>query len=70
MIAPALSLFALLGDGRLRLVIFAALMAVILLGLLLAFGPDVDAGARSRTIHPCLLGDEPCTTPAPTPSPR
>ena len=27
------------------------------------------ADARSRTIHPCLLGDEPCNTPAPTPQP-
>ena len=36
-----------------------------------AVGPLAEpAAARSRTIHPCLLGDEPCNTPAPTPQPR
>jgi hypothetical protein len=51
-------------------VLLALLGLALLVAALAPFVVPADAGARTRTIHPCPLGDEPCTPPAPTPKPR
>jgi hypothetical protein len=56
---------------RWRLAVLGVCLFIALLGLFAFTVWNVDsADAMSRTIHPCLLGDEPCNTPAPTPKPR
>lgn len=51
-----------------RLILGGLVLGGIVVGVV---GPlERSADAMSRTIHPCLLGDEPCKTPAPSPRPR
>jgi hypothetical protein len=50
------------------LILGGLVLGAIALGVV---GPiEQRADAMSRTIHPCLTGDEVCKTPAPTPKPR
>jgi hypothetical protein len=70
MIAPTPSVLA--AFRRLRLTLLAGLavlVAFVIVTVVLTAAVE-SADARARQIHPCLLGDEPCNTPAPTPSPR
>jgi hypothetical protein len=51
-----------------RLILGGLVLGGVALGIVGPLGRSADA--MSWTIHPCLLGDEPCTTPPPTPKPR
>jgi hypothetical protein len=56
---------------RNRLLVLTLVVGTVLslsVGTVFIVTDEVDA--RARTIHPCLLGDEPCNTPVPTPKPR